>query len=135
MKLRRLVRGYLPLAVLIAAQVLIIVLFPSTSPGQGSSSASSSAAGSPAVGFSGTAGGTGDRTHCIRGREFSTSIDYYAPPCTPGTIGGSYDNGGATSQGVTGKTITVVDFYADAGGIVDTILRGEGLYVDYTQTK
>ena len=39
---------------------------------------------SPAVGFSGTAGGTGDRTHCVGGREFSTSIDYYAPPCTPG---------------------------------------------------
>jgi len=50
-------------------------------------------------------------------------------------IGGSYHNGGSTSQGVTGKTITVVDYYADAGGIVDTILRGEGLYVDYAQTQ
>lgn len=125
MKVGRRVRGYLPLAVLVAAQVLIIVLFPSTSPGQGSS-ASSSAAGSSAVGFSGTAGGTGNRTHCTGGREFSTSIDYYAPPCTPGTIGGSYDNGGSTYQGVTSKTITVVDYYADAGGIVDTILRGRG---------
>ncbi len=134
MKVGRRVRGYLPLAVLVAAQVLIIVLFPSTSPGQGSS-ASSSAAGSSAVGFSGTAGGTGNRTHCTGGREFSTSIDYYAPPCTPGTIGGSYDNGGSTYQGVTSKTITVVDYYADAGGIVDTILRGEGLYVDYAQTQ
>ena len=134
MKVGRVLRGYLPLVVLVAAQVLIIVLFPSTSPAQGSSSASSAAGGSPAIGFSGTAG-TGDRTHCVGGREFSTSIDYYAPPCTPGTIGGSYDNGGSTSQGVTGKTITVVDYYADAGGIVDTILRGEGLYVDYTQTQ
>ncbi|HVA04921.1 MAG TPA: hypothetical protein VMU64_14385 [Acidimicrobiales bacterium] len=134
MKVKRLVRGYLPLAVLLAAQVLIIVLFPSTSPGQGSS-ASNSAGGSPAVGFSGTAGGAGDRTHCSGGREFSTSIDYYAPPCTPGTIGGSDDNGGSTSQGVTNNTITVVDYYADAGGIVDTILRAEGLYVDYAQTK
>jgi len=134
MKVGRLVRGYLPLAFLVAAQVLIIVLFPSTSPGQGSS-ASSSAGGSPAVGVSGTAGGTGDRTHCVGGREFSKSIDYYAPPCTPGTIGGSYDNGGSSSQGVTDKTITVVDYYADAGGIVDTILRGEGLYVDYAQTR
>jgi hypothetical protein len=134
MKIGRLARGYLPLAVLIAAQVLIIVLFPSTSPGQGTSAAPSSAAGSPAVGFSGAAG-TGDRTHCSGGREFSTSIDYYAPACTAGKIGGSYANGGATSQGVTDKTITVVDYYADAGGIVDTILRGEGLYVDYAQTK
>jgi len=134
MKVGRRVRGYVPLAVLIAAQVLIIVLFPSTSPGQ-ESSPSSSAGGSQAVGFSGRAGGTGDRTHCVGGREFSTSIDYYAPPCTPGTIGASYDNGGGTSQGVTDKTITVVDYYADAGGIVDTILRGEGLYVDYAQTQ
>jgi len=133
MKVGRVFRGYLPLAVLIAAQVLIIVLFPSTSPE--ASSASSAAGASPAVGFSGTGGGTGDRTHCANGREFSTSIDYYAPPCTPGMIGGSYHNGGSTSQGVTGKTITVVDYYADAGGIVDTILRGEGLYVDYAQTQ
>ena len=133
MTIRRHVRSYLPLAVLIVAQVLIIVFFPSTSPAQGSSAASSTG-GSPAVGFSGP-GGTGSRTHCVGGREFSTSIDYYAPPCTAGTIGGSYDNGGSTSPGVTDKTITVVDYYADAGGIVDTILKGEGLYVDYAQTK
>ncbi|HTT86289.1 MAG TPA: hypothetical protein VMF60_02880 [Acidimicrobiales bacterium] len=134
MRAGRLVRRYLPLAVLIAAQVLIIVIFPSTSPGQGASAASSTG-GSTAVGFSGPAGGSGNRTHCVGGREFSTSIDYYAPPCTPGTVGGSYDNGGNTSQGVTGNTITIVDYYADAGAIVDTILRGEGLYVDYAQTK
>jgi hypothetical protein len=134
MKVGRVLRGYLPLAVLIAAQVLIIVLFPSTSPGQGSP-ASSAAVGSLAGGSSGTSGGSGDRTHCAGGREFPTSIDYYAPPCTPGRIGGSYANGGSTSPGVTDKTITVVDYYADAGGIVDTILKGEGLYVDYAQTK
>jgi hypothetical protein len=134
MKIRRLVRGYLPFAVLIAAQVLIVVLFPSTSPAQ-QSSAPGSVASSPAVGFSGTTAGPGDRTHCSGGREFSTSIDYYAPLCTSGTIGGSYDNGGDTSQGVTGKTITVVDYYADSGAIVDTILRGEGLYVSYAQTQ
>ncbi len=134
MKARRLLRGYLPLAILIAVQVLIIVLFPSTSPGQASSASSATATGS-SVGFSGTKGGTGNRTHCAGSREFSTTIDYYAPPCTPGTIGGSYANGGATSQGVTAKTITVVDYYADAGGIVDTILKGEGLYTDYAQIK
>jgi hypothetical protein len=134
-KVRRLVRGYLPLAVLIVAQVLIIVVFPSTSPGQGSPSASNSAGGSPAIGSSGTAGGNGDRTHCVGGREFSTSIDYYAPLCTPGTIGGSDNNGGSTSQGVTDNTITLVDYYADAGVVVDTILRGEGLYVSYAQTQ
>ena len=44
-EIRRLVRRYLPLAVLIGAQVLIIVLFPSTSPGQGCLGASSSTGG------------------------------------------------------------------------------------------
>ncbi|HUI03807.1 MAG TPA: hypothetical protein VLZ77_09720, partial [Acidimicrobiales bacterium] len=135
MKVRGLVRRYLPLAVLIGAQVVIIGLFPSTAPGQGSSSAAGSPGAGAAAGFSGASGGSGSRAHCAGGREFSTKIDYYAPPCTPGTIGGSYDNGGNTSQGVSAKTITVVDYYADAGAIVDTILRGEGLYVDYSQEK
>ena len=134
MRVRNLARRYLPLAVLILAQVLIIVLVPSTTPSQGAAAASGGTGAGAAVGFSG-AKGTGDRTHCVGGREFSTSIDYYAPPCTAGTIGGSYDNGGATYQGVTDKTITIVDFYADAGAIVDTILRGEGLYVSQAQTE
>ena len=134
MRVRNLARRYLPLAVLIGAQVLIIVLVPSTTPSQGAAAASGGAGGGAAVGFSG-ATGTGDRTHCVGGREFSTSIDYYAPPCTAGTIGKTFDNGGATYQGVTDKTITIVDFYADAGAIVDTILRGEGLYVSQAQTE
>ena len=134
MKSRSLIRRYLPLAVLIGVQVLIIVIFPSTTPSQSASAASGGTAASAAAGFS-RAGGTGSRTHCVGGREFSTSIDYYAPPCTPGTVGGTYANGGSTSQGVTSNTITVVDYYADAGGIVDTILKGEGLYVSYAQTK
>ena len=133
MKLSRVARRYLPLAVLIGVQVLIIVIFPSTSPGQGSA-APSSAVPASATGFSGP-GGTGSRTHCVDGREFSASIDYYAPLCTAGTIGGTYNNGGATYQGVTGSTITVVDYYADSGAIVDTILRGEGLYVSYQQVQ
>jgi hypothetical protein len=133
MNAKRLARRYLPLAVLIAAQVLIIVAFPSTSPGQGAA-APSSAGASADAGFS-SASASGSRAHCVAGREFSTSIDFYAPPCTPGTIGGSYNNGGDTYQGVSSNTITVVDYYADAGSIVDTILRGEGLYVTYAQVK
>ena len=133
MKTRSVLRRYLPLAVLIAAQVLIIVFFPSTTPSQ-ASVASGGSASAPVKGFSGS-GGTGSRAHCVGGREFSTSIDYYAPLCTAGTIGGTYDNGGNTSQGVTPNTITIVDFYADSGATVDTILRGEGLYVDYAQTQ
>jgi hypothetical protein len=133
-KARRLVRRYLPLAVLIGVQVLIIVLVPSTAPSQSASALSGGTIASADAGFSGS-GATGSRTHCVDGREFSPSIDYYAPLCTPGTIGGSYDNGGSTSPGVTDKTITIVDYYADAGGVVDTILKGEGLYTSYAQTK
>ncbi|HTZ10566.1 MAG TPA: hypothetical protein VMB72_15940, partial [Acidimicrobiales bacterium] len=128
----RLVRRYLPLAVLVAAQVVIIAVFPSTAPGQGSPAAATGTA--PASGFSGP-GGTGSRAHCAGDREFSTAIDSYAPLCTAGTIGGSDDNGGSTSQGVTSKTITVIDYYADSGAVVDTILRAEGLYVSFSQEQ
>jgi hypothetical protein len=129
----KLFRRYLPLLVVVAAQGLIIGLFPSTSTTAGTPSGS---AVSPVGG--GTANvlnGSGDRSHCSGGREFSTSIDIYAPPCTPGTVGGTYDNGGSTYQGVTGNTVTVVSYYADSGAIVDSILKGEGLYVSYDQTK
>jgi hypothetical protein len=126
-------RRYLPLAAVVAVQGLIIGLFPSTSTTAGTPAGS---AVSPAgAGAPGVANATGDRSHCSGGREFSTSIDYDAPPCTPGTIGGTYDNGGGTYQGVTAKTITVVSLYADAGAIVDSILKGEGLYVSYDQSK
>lgn len=136
MKAGGLIRRYLPLAVVLAAQAAIIGAFPSTSPGQGAGSSAAAAPGGSVVGFSNPAGGgSGDRSHCSGGREFSTSIDDYAPPCTAGTVGGSAGNGGATSQGVTAKTITVVDYYSDAGVVVDTILRAQGLYVTYDQTK
>ncbi len=130
----RLLRRYLPLLVVVAAQGLIIGLVPSTSTTAGTPAGS---AVSPVGGSAGEALAKlpGDRSHCSGDREYSTSIDYYAPVCTPGTIGGPYDNGGSTSQGVIGKTITVVSIYADAGAIVDSILKGEGLYVSFDQTK
>jgi hypothetical protein len=123
----KVVRRYLPLAVVVAAQGLIIGAFPST---YGTSSAAPAVGGTPPS----VTSGSGSRAHCSGGREFSTSLDYYAPPCTPGTIGGSYANTGSTYQGVTSKTITVVDYYADNGALVDAILKAQGLYVSYDQT-
>ena len=135
-KVRSLVRRYLPLGVVLVAQALIIGIFPSTSASQSASGGAGVTSGGAPAGFSGTAtGATGDTSHCVGGREFPTSIDYYAPPCTPGRVGGSYDNGGSTYQGVSNNTITVVDYYADAGAVVDTILKAQGLYVSYEQTQ
>lgn len=125
-----LVRRYLPLAVVLAAQGLIIALVPSTHAASGAA-AGSGGNSSPVA----AASGNGDTSHCSGGREFSTSIDYYAPVCTAGTIGGTFANGGNTYQGVTSKTITVVDYYTDSGALVDAILRAQGLFVSYPQTQ
>jgi hypothetical protein len=129
--LASMIRRYLPLAVVLAAQGLIIGLYPSTAAN------SSSAAGAGGAGTTPVAvtGGSGSTSHCSGGREFSTTIDYYAPPCTPGTIGGSYANGGSTYQGVTSTSVTVVDYYADSGSLVDAILKSEGLYDTYQQSQ
>lgn len=129
-RVRRLIRRYLPLVAVLAAQGLIIALYPSTA--ATSTSAAGAAGTAPAVT---TAGGSASTSHCADGREFATTIDYYAPPCTPGTIGGSYANGGSTSQGVTAKTVTVVDYYTDSGALVDAILKSEGLYESYQQDQ
>ncbi|HET9690192.1 MAG TPA: hypothetical protein VFP61_03510 [Acidimicrobiales bacterium] len=63
------------------------------------------------------------------GREFDPNIDYYAPPCTPGTPGAALpSNGGATAQGVTANSIEVVWFATNYGAVVNAILQAEGLY-------
>ena len=126
------VRRYLPLGVILGAQVILVLLVPSTSQSQSAGGANTPVSGA-VTGFS-TPSASGDRSHCVGGRQFSTSIDYYAPPCTPGSVGGP-STGGATSQGVTAKTITVVDYYSDAGVVVDTILRAQGLYITYDQSQ
>jgi hypothetical protein len=78
------------------------------------------------------AGAIGDTTHCISGREFDAKLAYFAPPCVPGTPGGPYpNNGGATSTGVTGDTITVVDYITNYGAEVNQILKAEGLLETY----
>ncbi|HMK99253.1 MAG TPA: hypothetical protein VK428_03610 [Acidimicrobiales bacterium] len=128
---RSLIRRYLPLAVVLAAQGLIIGLYPSTAANTNAAAGTGGAGTTPVV----AAGGSGNTSHCSGGREFSTSIDYYAPPCTAGTIGGSYSNGGSTYQGVTSKTVTVVDYYTDSGALVDAILKSEGLFESYQQSQ
>jgi hypothetical protein len=78
----------------------------------------------------------GDRKHCVGGRQFDPNLDYYAPPCVPGTPGGAYpNNNGATWRGVTGDTIEVVNYVADYGAEVDQILKAQGLYYNADQAK
>jgi hypothetical protein len=94
---------------------------------------------------SGTTGGgaalppgaaSGDTSHCKGGREFDPGIAYFAPQCAPGSPGGPYaNNGGATSMGVTGNQITVVDYNGDDGAEVDAILKAEGLYESYANAQ
>jgi hypothetical protein len=68
----------------------------------------------------------------VGGREFSPSIDYYAPPCTPGPVGAaSYNNGGSTYPGVTKNSVTIVDYISNYGAEVNTILQAEGLLETY----
>ena len=91
------------------------------------------AGGGGGGGGTGGSAATGDTSHCVGGREFNPAIDYYAPPCTPGTIGAAMsNNGGATSpSGVTGNQITLVDYLTNYGTEVNTILQAEGLYESY----
>ncbi|HUZ44124.1 MAG TPA: hypothetical protein VMU63_06935 [Acidimicrobiales bacterium] len=172
-------RRYLPLALVVAVQALIIAVVPSTGPGSASltssggpasgystggagassagGSAASTAAGASgsslpggvagasagaAVGGSGstasaagnaagsTASGSGasPTAHCVAGREFSPAVDFYAPPCTPGTPGAARSNPGATYPGVTGTRITVVDYVTDYGTETNTVLQAQGKY-------
>jgi len=79
---------------------------------------------------------TGSTTHCSGGREFPASLVFYAPACTPGVIGApDPGNGGATYQGVTGNTITVVDYYSDDGPEVDAIDQAQGQFVSFSGEK
>jgi hypothetical protein len=72
----------------------------------------------------------------VGGREFSTSIAWYAPPCTAGTIGApDPNNGGSTASGVSAKEITIVDYVTNYGPEVNAILQAEGQYVSYADEQ
>ena len=76
-----------------------------------------------------TASGSADTSHCVAGRQFDPSIDYYAPPCVPGVPGAAYpNNGGATTTGVSSNRIEMVQYVPDYGSEVDAILKVEGQF-------
>ena len=78
----------------------------------------------------------GDTSHCVNGRQFSPSIDYFAPPCVPGTLGAAnVNNGSATWSGVTDKQIELVVYVADYGAEVDQILKAQGLYYNANDAR
>ena len=105
-----------------------------TTTGAGGGAGSGGAGGSSGPGA--VTGAAGDVTHCVAGHEFDPAMAYWAPPCVAGTPGGPFaNNGGATAQGVTGDTITIVDYHADAGAEVDAILKAEGLYTSYSDAQ
>jgi hypothetical protein len=95
------------------------------------------AAGKAPVGTSGqSAAVAGDTKHCIGGRQFDPSLDFYAPPCIPGVPGAAFaNNGGATWQGVSKDKIEIVHYIPDYGAEVNTILQAEGLYYTKAQAE
>ncbi len=109
----RVVRHYVPVAVAAAAVALLVVLAPTVAPPAAAPAASSGAGagarpayppgdapGDPGVAASGVRCGNGAR---------QVTWSRYAPYCQPAFHG---HNGGATSPGVTGSTITVTFRYA-----------------------
>ena len=108
----------------------------------GGATAGGSVSGGDSSGSGVTASGAGlqrlpgDRSHCVGGRQFNPGLDYYAPPCVPGTPGAAYpNNNGATWRGVTSNTIEVVNYVADYGAEVDQILKAQGLYYTANEAK
>src|SRR5262245_30227162 len=55
--------------------------------------------GGGALESGGVGPGAGDTSHCVAGRQFDPTVDFFAPPCIGKWAGG--DNGGETYQGVT----------------------------------
>ncbi len=99
-RIHRRLGGYGPVAALVVAFVLMVTLVPSKEPvaargggGGGAAAPAASTEGRPATGLGQPCP---DRTDQVRD-------DPYSPPCF--TFTG--DNGGATSSGVTGDTITI----------------------------
>jgi hypothetical protein len=90
----------------------------------GSGGAGSAGGGADPNGAGGVA--AGDTSHCTAdGKQFDILIAG-GPPCQPKFAG---DNGGATAQGVTSDTITVVFFRSKPNEQVNAILQTQGLAV------
>jgi hypothetical protein len=106
-------------------------------PGASGGAAGGAASGAAGGSAGGAAGGApNDTTHCVSGRQYSTSLYYYAPPCVKGVPGEAFpNNGGATYQGVSNNTIEVVNYVSDYGAEVDQILKAQGLYYNASQAN
>jgi len=103
--------------------------------GGGAGGGAGGAAAAPGVSGQ-TAAVAGSTKHCVGGRQFSPSIDYFAPPCVPGVPGAAFaNNGGNTWQGVTKDTIQIVQYVPDYGAAVNTILKAQGLFYDANDAR
>ncbi|MDQ1373510.1 MAG: hypothetical protein QOJ09_848, partial [Actinomycetota bacterium] len=100
--------------------------------GAGTASGGAGAGRAAGAGATAAAGAQGDVSHCVGGRQFDPALDYYAPPCVPRSNG---KNPGATYQGVTADTITLVDYYDKGNDAVNAILKATNAYVSYDQQK
>ena len=166
-------RRYAPFALLVAAQIVLVVVAPSkgatsangplggqfnggtpsaqSSPGalpptgttpttgtslSGNSSAPAGSASTPtgttpAAGSGGSSVAAQNGVHApasgtTTGKPFCISGLNEHPPCVATWAGG--DNGGATSMGVTGTTVSVIMYRPKDNAAVDAILRETGTY-------
>jgi len=164
-------RRYAPFALLVAAQIVLVVVAPSkgsqsangpiggefggaaptsqqspgplsssgttlpgTSAGDASSSATSPTGTSTTTTPVGATGATAAKQRGVSapasgqttGKPFCITGINEHPPCVETWAGG--DNGGATWQGVTGKTIDVIMYRPKSNAAVDAILRETGTY-------
>ena len=87
--------------------------------------------GGGAPGATAAGGGGGDTSHCKGNKQFDLLVNNN-PPCKPKFSG---NNGGATYQGVTDKTIKVIIFQAEPNAQVNQILGAKGLAVDPAEEK
>jgi hypothetical protein len=97
---RRLLRGYAPLVVLVAALVVMVAAVPSTVPAE---LLSGTGDGPAEVPEGQTASGWGTSVTACTDRELQAPEVEYSPPC----FAFSGDNGGATARGVTADEILV----------------------------
>ncbi|MDQ1695111.1 MAG: hypothetical protein QOJ03_464 [Frankiaceae bacterium] len=172
-------RRYAPFALLVAAQIVLVVVAPShgttasglggtfsgdqspipagsatpSAPSFGGGPSTSGGGGStPSIGGGGgntpvvTGGGGGGGNVSVgkrgtappasgstTGKAFCVVGLAEHPPCIQQWAGGS--NGGATWQGVTATTVTVVMYRPKANAAVDTILRETGTYISPQDEK
>jgi hypothetical protein len=79
---------------------------------------------------------SGDTSHCVGGRQYDPGLAYWAPPCVPGAPGAPFpNNGGSTGPGVTGDSITMVDYVTNYGAEVNAILQAQGQLVTADDAK